>query len=273
MLTSELSGATRIIPVLGYPIDHVRAPRVYNPAFDSAGLNWCQVPMGVHPDDLAATLAQLAKVGNLQGLNITMPHKASAYALCSVAGPEARRTRLVNTLRLQADGSWAGESFDGIGFVRAARHHGMLDTDRPALIVGVGGAGTAIAFALLAAGVKDLILANRDPLRAERLGQELLAADPQVRLRIGMAHAASAALVVNATSLGLSPGDPLPFDPALLAAKAAVFDIIAARDTELVAAAQARGLRALGGRPMIEYQVSAQIDFWRGASFPLEALA
>jgi shikimate dehydrogenase len=148
----------------------------------------------------------------------------------------------------------------------------MLDTDRPALIVGVGGAGTAIAFALLAAGVKDLILANRDPLRAERLGQELLAADPQVRLRIGMAHAASAALVVNATSLGLSPGDPLPFDPALLAAKAAVFDIIAARDTELVAAAQSLGLRAFGGRPMIEHQVNAQIAFWRGEPFPLEVL-
>jgi len=272
MLTSALSGATRLVPVLGYPIEHVRAPRVYNPAFDAEGLDWCQVPMGVHPDDLATTLAQLAKVSNLQGLNITMPHKASAYALCSVAGPEARRTRLVNTLRLQTDGTWAGESFDGIGFVLAARHHGMLHTDKPALIVGVGGAGTAIAFALVAAGVKDLILVNRDPQLAERLGQELRAADPLVRVRIGMAHAASAALAVNATSLGLHKGEPLAFDPALLGPGAAVFDIIAARDTELVAAALALGLSALGGRPMIEHQVSAQIDFWRGAPFPLEVL-
>jgi shikimate dehydrogenase len=272
MLTSALSGETRIVPVLGYPIEHVRAPRVYNPAFNDAGLNWCQVPMGVHPADLASTLAQLAKVSNLQGLNITMPHKASAYALCSVAGPEARRTRLVNTLRLQADGTWAGESFDGIGFVRAAQHHGMLHTDRPALIVGVGGAGTAIAFALVVAGVKDLVLVNRDLQRAERLGQELQAADPLVRIRIGMAHAATAALAVNATSLGLHAGEPLAFDPALLGRDAEVFDIIAARDTELVAAAQSLGLRALGGRPMIEHQVSAQIDFWRGDPFPLEVL-
>jgi shikimate dehydrogenase len=93
-----------------------------------------------------------------------------------------------------------------------------------------------------------------------------------VRVRIGMAHAASAALAVNATSLGLHPGEPLAFDPALLGPGASVFDIIAARDTELVAAAQALGLSALGGRPMIEHQVSAQIDFWRGAPFPLEAL-
>jgi shikimate dehydrogenase len=120
--------------------------------------------------------------------------------------------------------------------------------------------------------VRDLILVNRDPQRAERLGQELRAADPLVRVRIGMTHAASAALAVNATSLGLHKGEPLAFDPALLGPGAAVFDIIAARDTELVAAAQALGLSALGGRPMIEHQVSAQIDFWRGAPFPLEVL-
>jgi shikimate dehydrogenase len=87
-----------------------------------------------------------------------------------------------------------------------------------------------------------------------------------------MAHAASAALAVNATSLGLHAAEPLAFDPALLGPDTAVFDIIAARDTELVTAAQSLGLRALGGRPMIEHQVSAQVDFWRGDPFPLEVL-
>nr|WP_205964363.1 shikimate dehydrogenase [Ramlibacter agri] len=256
---------------MAWPIVHVKAPRVYNPAFDAAGLDWCQVPMGVHPDDLPATLAQLAKVENLVGLNITIPHKASAFALCSRVGPEALRTGVANTLRREADGTWSGESFDGAGFVEAARHHGMLRPQQPALIVGTGGAGTAIAFALAAAGVKDLILVNREPARAEKLARELREADPQVRVRIGIAHAREAGLAVNATSLGLHASDALPFDPALLQPGTAVFDIIAARDTELMAASQALALPTLGGRPMIEHQVAAQVAFWRGEPHPLQS--
>lgn len=271
MSTSDLTGATRLVPILGFPIGHVRAPRVYNPAFAAAGLDWCLVPMGVHPDDLAATLAQLARVENLVGLNITIPHKAAARVLCSRVGPEARRTGVANTLRLEADGTWAGESFDGTGFVEAARHHGMLRPQRPALIVGTGGAGTAIAFALAAAGVQDLVLVNREPARAEKLAHELRQCDPQVRVRLGVEHAADVGLAVNATSLGLHAGDALPFDPAALRPGTAVFDIIAARDTELMTAAQSLGLPTLGGRPMIEHQVAAQIAFWRGSPHPLQS--
>lgn len=271
MQTSQLSGMTRIIAVLGHPIGHVRAPRVYNPAFDAAGLDWCQVPLGVHPDDLPAMLALLARTDNVLGLNVTIPHKAAACDLCSLLGPEARRTGVVNTLRREPGGHWAGESFDGVGFVEAARYHGMLRTDRPVLLVGTGGAGTAIAFALVAAGVRDLVLVNRDPRRAQHLADELLAQQPQLSVRIGLAHAGAAGLAVNATALGMYPDDPLPFDPALLASECAVFDIIAARDTELMAAASARGLHTIGGRPMIEHQVAAQIAFWRGEHFPLEA--
>lgn len=271
MLTAQLTGATRIIPVLGYPIAHVRAPRVYNPAFEAAGLDWCQVPLGVHPDDLAAALAQLARVENIIGLNVTIPHKAAACALCRRVGPEALRTGVVNTLRREADGHWSGESFDGFGFVEAARHHGMLRPGQPALVVGTGGAGTAIAFALAAASVKDLVLVNREPARAAKLARELREADPQVRVRVGLQHAAQAGLAVNATSLGLHAGDALPFDPAALAPGTAVFDIIAARDTELMAAAQSLGLPTLGGRPMIEHQVAAQIAFWRGEPHPLQS--
>ena len=270
MLTSEITGATGIVPILAHPVGHVGAPRFYNPAFEAAGLNWCLVPMGVPPDALEATLAQLARVENLRGLNITIPHKASAYSLCSRVGSEARRTRVVNTLRLEPDGRWAGESFDGAGFVEAARHHGMLRLDRPVLLVGTGGAGTAIAFALAGAGARDFMLVNREPARAERLAGELHDAHPGVRVRIGLADAREAGLAINATSLGLHAGDPLPFEPRLLSPGTAVFDIIAARDTELMASSQGLGLPTLGGVPMIEHQVAAQIAFWRGAPHLLE---
>ena len=259
-----LSGATRIVPILAHPVDHVRAPRVYNPAFAAAGLDWHMVPMGVHPDDLAATVAQLARVTNLQGLNLTIPHKAAAHALCSRYGPAAARTGMVNTMRLEADGTWAGENSDGIGFVSAARAHGMLRTDLPVVIVGSGGAGTAIAFALAEAGVPQLDVFDTDMARVDQLLHALRRAFPGLDAGSRPASLGRAGLVVNATPLGLHAGDAMPFDPAQLGDDARVFDIVAARDTELMAACQARGLRVVGGQPMIEHQLVTQIAFWRG---------
>jgi shikimate dehydrogenase len=270
MLPPTLSGRTRLVPILAHPVDHVRAPRTYNPAFAAAGLDWCMVAMGVRPEDLAATLAQLARMSNLQGVNLTIPHKAMAHGLCRWLAPEARRTGAVNTMRLEADGSWAGESADGIGFVGAAQAHGLLDETRPVVIVGAGGAGRAIAFSLAGAGVRTIDVLDIEAGRADALRQALQQAFP--KLDAGTRHDGlrRAGLVVQATPMGLSAGDPLPFDPALLAADAALFDIIAARDTELMAAAAARGLRVLGGRPMVEHQVACQLAFWRGDHFPLE---
>lgn len=267
---AQISGMTRLVPVLGHPIGHVRAPRIYNPAFEAGGLNWCQVPVGVHPNELPAMLNALSKIENLQGLNVTIPHKAAVYELCHSVGPEARRTGVVNTLRLEAGGNWSGENFDGIGFVGAARHFGVLRVERPVLLVGTGDAGTAIAFALATAGVQDLILVNREPQRAERLANRMLSEYAGLKVRIGIEFAAEAGLAVNATSLGLHEADPMPFNPSVLNAECAVFDIIAARDTELMSAAQNRGLLTIGGRPMIEHQVAAQISFWRGDPISLE---
>jgi shikimate dehydrogenase len=268
----DLTGATRLVPILAHPVDHVLAPRIYNPAFAAAGLDWCLVPMGVQPRDFAATVAQLARLGNLQGMNLTIPHKAAAHALCRHRGPEAERTGVVNTMRLEADGSWTGESFDGIGFVEAARVHGVLRLDvadaldAPVVLVGCGGAGTAIAFALAAAGVRRLHAIDSDVPRAERLVAALRVACPALQVDNDTTGLRRAALAINATPLGLHAGDAMPFDPALLPAGAALFDIIAARDTELMAACASRGLAVVGGRPMIDHQVAAQIAFWRGLS-------
>lgn len=260
-----LSGKTRLVPILAHPVDHVRAPgRTYNPAFAAAGLDWCMVAMGVHPDDLASTLATLARISNLQGVNLTIPHKAAAFALCRWVTAEARDTGMANTIRLEADGSWAGANSDGIGFLGAARAHGLLDVGKPVVIAGAGGAGTAIAFALAAAGVQAIDVFDSDGARAEALQQALRKHFPGIaagtRRDAALRHAG---LAVNATPMGLHEGEALPFDPALLPADAALFDIIAARDTELMAAGAARGQRVLGGRAMVEHQLAHQIAFWR----------
>lgn len=263
MVPAMLSGATRLVLILAHPVDHVRAPRTYNPAFAAAGLDWCLVPMGVHPDHLADVLAQLAHISNLQGVNLTIPHKAHAFRLCKWLTREAARIGMVNTMRIEPDGAWAGTNSDGAGFVGAARAHGVLDTERPAVIVGAGGAGTAIAFALAAEGVREIHVSDIEGARAEALVRALRASFAGIEASTRRDTLPRAGLAVNATPLGLRAGDAMPLDPAQLRDDAAVFDIIAARDTELMAAALARGHRVLGGRPMVEHQLATQLAFWR----------
>lgn len=272
MLSVTLSGKTYLVPILAHPVDHVKAPSIYNPAFAAAGLDWCQVPMGVHPDDLLDTLSVLLRMRNVQGVNLTIPHKAAAYGVCRWLGPEAQRTGVVNSLRRTDDGHWAGESFDGQGFVAAACAHQVWPEQGSVFLVGAGGAGTAIAWALLATGVRSLYVTDIDPARATHLAQTLQTHWHGVDIGTHASALAEADLVVNASPMGLHADDPLPFDPDNLSARACVFDIIAARETELLNACRARGVRAVSGRPMIDHQVQAQMAFWAADLATLHAM-
>lgn len=142
------------------------------------------------------------------------------------------------------------------------RAHGIEPRGKAVLMLGAGGAGRAIAFALAAAGVARLTIANRTAAKAEALAAELATAFPQVPVAVGAGDAAGHAVIVQTTSLGLNPEDALPMDVASLTPAMQLFDIIAARDTQLMQQARTAGLRTVvGGRPMIEHQARARIAF------------
>lgn len=266
----SMTGRMRLVAFIAWPIDPARAPRTYNPAYAARGLDWCHVPMGVHPDELATVLDSLRRLANLQGVNLTIPHKAAAHALCRWLTPVAARCRMVNTLRWVPGEGWAGTNSDGIGFVSALQSQDALDASQPVAIAGCGGAGTAIAFALADHGVKRFTVTDQRPEAVHALRQALLARWPDLQVDHRAEAEAEAGLVVNATPLGTLPGDPMPFDPQRLRADAVLFDIIASRTTECQAAARARGLRVLDGGAMVKHQLEHQIAFWRGEPFTLE---
>src|SRR3954454_690272 len=117
-----ITGTTRVIAHLGYPTESFKAPMIYNPWFEQRGIDAVVVPMGVRPDDFPAALHTLARMTNLHGALVTMPHKVTALALADEATPTARIAGACNALLKRPDGTWLGDQFDGAGFVRGLAH-------------------------------------------------------------------------------------------------------------------------------------------------------
>jgi len=257
------SGASRLVFILAHPAAHVSAPRHYSPFFWGNGLDWHMVPLDVAPEHLVETIRALAKSNSVAGINLTMPHKPAAFALCDAVGPAAAFEGVVNTIRIEDGGRLVGESFDGGGFLNAAREAGVFDPARRCVVIGAGGAGRAICHALAAAGLKHLGILNETPEPVVALATRLREKFSELEISLEENFDA-AGLVVNATSLGLRPTDALPVDAAGLRADCAVFDIIAARRTEFMQACAARGLKVLDGVAMIKHQLPLQTAFWRG---------
>lgn len=258
---SHLSGRSHLWTLVADPVGHVRAPSFVNPMFARRGLDGYLVPLHIRPADLASCVRSLTRVGNIKGIIVTIPHKVAMAQLCDELGESARLIGAVNTVRVEADGRLVGDMFDGLGLLATARSHGIEPGGRSVLLVGTGGAGSAIAFAMAAAGVSRLGLANRTVQRAERLAARVASAFSSTPVSVVPADARGFDLVVNCTSLGLKAGDPLPLDVTTLDARVDVIDIIAVRETELMASAAARGCRVVGGRPMIELQFDEQLRF------------
>ncbi|MGW4294203.1 shikimate dehydrogenase family protein [Micromonospora chersina] len=260
---TPITGATRLYALLGDPIAQVRAPGLLNPVLARRGSDAVLVPVHVPAAGLRPVVAGLRQVANLHGLLVTVPHKAALLALADRATDRARLAGSVNALRREPDGTWSADTFDGDGFVRGLLAAGHDPHGRRVCLVGAGGAGSAIAVALLDAGVAGLHLADTDPDRLAALGGRLSAAYPG-RVEAGTRpRLADADLAVNATPLGLRPDDPPPFAVADLPAHAVVADIIMSpAETPLLRAARERGLPAHPGEPMLAHQIDAYLDFF-----------
>jgi shikimate dehydrogenase len=257
------TGASRVVFILAHPASHVSAPRYYTPYFREQGLDWHMVPLDVAPEHLTETIRTLATSDSVVGFNLTMPHKPAAFELCDAVSPAARFEGVVNTIRIEKDGRLAGESSDGGGFLNAACDAGVFDPERRTTVIGAGGAGRAICHALAAAGMKRLRILNEVPGPVEALVTKLCGQFPDLDIRLDETFG-DTGLLVNATSLGLHATDAPPMDLAKLPRDCAVFDIIAARRTEFMNAAAARGLKVVDGVAMIRHQLPLQTAFWKG---------
>ncbi len=255
------SGKTQHILLLAHPADHVKAPIFMNPAFESLGLDWFLTAMDVRPENLEAAVRGLQKLENLLGLNLTIPHKETMAKLCDELGPHAKLTGAVNAVRFEG-GRLVGEIFDGVGLLIGQKENGIEVRGRSVLILGAGGAGRAVAFAYAQEGARKLRITNRNRDRAARLVGDIKAVLPDLDVDVASSDPTGYDIVCNCTSLGLHEGDPMPTETDKLQASCDVVDIIAVRDTELMATARAKGCRVMGGEPMAVGQLKAFAEFF-----------
>ena len=258
-----IDGATRLLVIIGDPIAQVRSPLALNRRLASLGHNQVMLPWHAPADAFAPVMTGLMQTRNLDGIVVTYPFKEKALAFADRIAPRAAQVGAANAIRREADGRWTADMFDGVGLVQAVASLGEDVSGRGVKLLGAGGAGSAIAFALAASGASELSIYDVDPVRAASLADKVGKASPACRTASGGPELGAATLLVNATPVGLRADDPLPVPLDELTRATTVIDIVTRQaGTRLLEHARARGCPHVGGAAMVEGQLEALLEFF-----------
>jgi shikimate dehydrogenase len=259
----QITGFTRLMFILADPVDHIQVTAALNSLFDEWQVDVSVAALHVSSSELPTVVSALRAMQNLVGCGVTIPHKIEIMRLLDECSDRARLVGAVNYVRREASGKLVGDNFDGVGFMAGLASEGIAVAGKRVMLIGAGGAARAIAFAL-AESASHLTIVNRAGDKADRLGAAVSAAFPDCRVSIAPADPAEFDLVVNATSLGMHQGEPLPFDVTNLTSRTTVAEIVMrpAR-TPLVVAAEQRGCKVVLGRRMLDEQFGAVRKFMR----------
>lgn len=265
--SAAITGATRLYAIIGDPVAQVRSPEVFTQRFAERGVDAVMIPVHVPADRVDAIAPALLALGNLDGVLVTVPFKARMAAYATRVGVTTETIGAVNALRREADGSWTGDMFDGVGFVRGAERKGERIAGRRVTLLGAGGAGSAIACALAQAGVTSIDVVDTDAQKAARLVETLTRAFPRCAFVAAHGVREGVDMIVNASPVGMRPDDGLPAAIGRLDAKTLVGDVvITPTPTALIRHAMACGCAWIDGRDMHGGQVDALLAFFAGAS-------
>ncbi|NCC60684.1 MAG: shikimate dehydrogenase [Verrucomicrobiae bacterium] len=274
----DISGHTEPYAVLGHPIGHTLSPVMHNAAFAALGRDAIYLAFDVAPEALMTTLAAMADMG-FRGVNLTIPLKETAFQGLDTLEASATLLGAVNTVEFSPTGR-IGHNTDGYGFQRAVKEaFSFAFANRHVFVVGAGGAGRAVALVAAMEGAARVSLADVDPQRAERAAKEIQARFPAVE-----AHAAPinddlpgqvrpADLVVQATPVGMKPGDPSILPETAFRADQCVFDLIYMYpETPVMKVARRAGATTANGLDMLLYQGVRAFEIWTGLEPPVATM-
>ena len=253
-----LTGETRLYYIVGDPIAQVKSPPSLTAILVGRGVNALVVPAHVVPADLDLFMQAARATRNVDGIVVTVPHKIAALAYCDDASERARFAGSTNVMHRSPDGRWTGDNTDGQGYLDGIAACGFDIAGKTALLVGAGGAGSAIAYEILARGAAHLKVHDIDAAR--RIVGRLTERFPG-RVGVGDADPTGVDLVANATPLGMREGDPLPVDASKLTGSQFVADVITKPAiSPLLVLARSTGCATMPGAGMFDAQAQLLVD-------------
>lgn len=258
-----VSGRTRLFGIVGHPIEQVRSPEMITAEMAARGHDAVLVPMHVLPGDFDAVIPQLMRMPNVGGLVFTIPYKTRAVAFAAELGAQARIVGAINALGRAAEGVWRGDIFDGLGCVEAFRRRGISFGGKRVMLMGAGGAGSAIAVAVGFEKPRSLTIFDVDFARAEALAHKVATANPGVDAAAGAATIEGMDIFMNATPVGMLADARLPLALDTLPRELVVFDaIVKPERTPLLELAERFGCTTVRGREMMRGQIARMVDFF-----------
>ena len=264
-----VSGKTRIFGIVGHPIEQVRSPEMFTASFENRKADAILLPFHVLPDDFDRVVPALMLMPNLDGLIFTIPFKQRAMALADVIGPNATIVGAINALARQAGGGWTGEIFDGIGCVEGFRQQGITFADKRVMLIGAGGAGSAIGVAVAHEGPASIRLFDPDSARATDLMDKIKRVDPAIVVDYAEPDCDGIDILLNASPVGMLDDARMPISVERFDPKLVVFDAIVKPEmTPLLQLAEQSGCTFIQGRQMMYGQISKMTDHF-GIPAPL----
>ena len=271
-----ISGKTRVCGIIGDPVEHSMSPAMHNAAFARLVLDYCYVPFRVKPDNLAQAVAGIRAL-NIRGMNITIPHKVAIIPLLDKLDSLAQRIGAVNTI-VNDSGVLSGYNTDAAGFLSALLVAGVEPKGKKVVVLGAGGASRAITFALAERGAHPVIINRQQEMEwaielartlSQTFGGEVTALElTDSNLKKSLQ---SADVLVNATSVGMSPDINVTLVPASwLKRTPVVFDAVYNPiKTKLLADAEQAGAITISGLEMLVWQGALAFELWTQQKAPV----
>ncbi len=271
----QIDGHTKIVGVMGWPVEHTLSPAMHNAALEKMGLNWVYVPLPVAPDHLSAAVAGMRAIKS-PGWNLTIPHKLGVIPLLDTVVPEAQAVGAVNTV-VNQNGHLTGYNTDITGFMRSVKKEGFCPKNgEPVVVAGSGGVARAIVYALHQAGC-EVTVVSRSHDKIAKMCDEIQVDATILEYRDAQVQSVmkKSRLLVNATSLGMGAqaDEMIPVPVETMPTGALVFDTVyAPAETKLMTFARRNGYSACNGLGMLLMQGAVALELWTQDEVPVETM-
>ena len=280
----RINGHTRLYALIGSPVGHSGSPAMYNYSFEKLGIDAAYLAFDTPLEKTEETVRALRTL-DVGGFNITMPNKTAVAQLVDRLSPAAKMVGACNTVVVEEDGTMTGHITDGTGFIRNLKEHGVEVKGKKIVLLGTGGAATAIAVQAALDGVKELAIFNRKDefyANGEKTVEKIRNAVPSIGkvyiedlddTELLRETVAVSDILINGTRAGMNPlQDVIPVPAEFLHKDLAVADVVYnPRETLLVQKAKEAGCRAaIGGIGMLLWQGAAAFELFTGKEMPAQ---